>query len=146
MAQWKRVVVGVDGSDESKRALQAASEEASEHGAELLAVSAWTPPPPPTAPPPYGSFPWGADTAQMAENAEAMLQKTLKEVLGDSPAVPVDAKVAEGNAAKVLIDLSGSADLLVVGCRGPGGFAGLLLGSVSQQVVAHAKCNVVVVR
>jgi nucleotide-binding universal stress UspA family protein len=50
-----------------------------------------------------------------------MLQKTLSEVLGDSPPVPVDAKVAEGNAAKVLIDLSGSADLLVVGCRGYGG-------------------------
>lgn len=82
----------------------------------------------------------------MAENAEAMLQKTLNEVLGDSPPVPVDAKVAEGNAAKVLIDLAGTADLLVVGCRGHGGFAGLLLGSVSQQVVAHAKCNVVVVR
>ena len=145
MAQWKRVVVGVDGSDESKRALQLASEEASDHGAELLAVSAWTPPPPPTAPP-YGSFPWGADTSQMAENAEAVLQKTLNEVLGESPAVPVDTRVAEGNAAKVLIDLSGSADLLVVGCRGHGGFAGLLLGSVSQQVVAHAKCNVVVVR
>jgi nucleotide-binding universal stress UspA family protein len=138
-------VVGVNGSDESKRALQLANEEASDHGAELLAVSAWTPPPPPTAPP-YGSFPWGADTGQMAENAEGMLQKTLNEVLGDSPPVPVDTKVAEGNAAKVLIDLSGSADLLVVGCRGHGGFGGLLLGSVSQQVVAHAKCNVVVVR
>jgi hypothetical protein len=42
-------------------------------------------------------------------------------VLGDSPPVPVDARVAEGNAAKVLIDLSGSADLLVVACLGYGG-------------------------
>ena len=75
-----------------------------------------------------------------------MLQKTVSEVLGDSPSVTVDARVAEGNAAKVLIDLSGSADLLVVGSRGYGGFTGLLLGSVSQQVVAHAQCSVVVAR
>jgi nucleotide-binding universal stress UspA family protein len=145
MPEWKRVVVGVDGSEESKRALQWACEAASEHGAELLVVSAWTPPPPQTAPP-FGSFPWGADTSQLTENAEAMLQKTLSEVLGDSPPVPVNARVAEGNAAKVLIDLAGSDDLLVVGSRGHGGFAGLLLGSVSQQVMAHAQCNVVVVR
>lgn len=76
MPEWKRVVVGVDGSEESKRALQWACEVASEHGAELLVVSAWTPPPPQTAPP-FGSFPWGADTSQLTENAEAMLQKTL---------------------------------------------------------------------
>ena len=60
MAQWQRVIVGVDGSEESKRALQLGSEEASDHGAELLVVSVWTPPPPPTAPP-FGSFPWGAE-------------------------------------------------------------------------------------
>lgn len=60
--------------------------------------------------------------------------------------MPVNARVAEGNAAKVLIDLASSDDLLVVGSRGHGGFAGLLLGSVSQQVMAHAQCNVVVVR
>ena len=88
----------------------------------------------------------GGRTKPLAENAEALLQKTLTEVLGDSPSLAVDARVVEGNAAKVLIDLSDGADLLVVGSRGHGGFAGLLLGSVSQQVAAHAQCNVVVVR
>ncbi len=52
----------------------------------------------------------------------------------------------QGNPAKVLIELSGGADLLVVGSRGHGGFAGMLLGSVSQHLVAHAACPVVVIR
>jgi nucleotide-binding universal stress UspA family protein len=94
----------------------------------------------------FAWFAWGADTTQMAENAEAMLQKTLSEVLGRLAAGAVDARVAEGNAAKVLIDLYGSADLLVVGVPWPRWLAELLLGSVSQQVMAHAQCSVVVVR
>ena len=143
MAQWKQVVVGVDGSENSKRALQWASEEASVHGAALLVVSSWAVPlaaTPVVAP----NVPWGK--TQLAEDAEAVLQTMLSEVLGDSPSVPVDGRVVEGNPAKVLIDLSDRADLLVVGSRGVGGFTGLLLGSVSQHLAAHAQCTVVVVR
>jgi nucleotide-binding universal stress UspA family protein len=55
-------------------------------------------------------------------------------------------QVKEGNAAKLLIDHSKDADVLVVGSRGHGGFVGMLLGSVSQHVTAYAKCTVVVVR
>jgi nucleotide-binding universal stress UspA family protein len=145
MAQWKQVVVGVDGSDDSRRALQWASEEASEHGAELVVVTSWTPPQllPPA---PYSGVAWGADTTGLAKNAKAMLEETLSQVLGDSPSIPVKSSVVEGNAAKVLIDRSGDADLLVVGSRGVGGFSGLLLGSVSQHVAAHAQCTVAVVR
>ena len=54
--------------------------------------------------------------------------------------------IEEGNPAKVLIERSKEADLLVVGSRGHGGFAGMLLGSVSQHLVAHADCPLVVVR
>jgi nucleotide-binding universal stress UspA family protein len=60
--------------------------------------------------------------------------------------VDVRISISKGNPAKVLIDMSQGADLLVVGSRGHGGFAGMLLGSVSQHVVAHAACPVVVLR
>jgi nucleotide-binding universal stress UspA family protein len=58
----------------------------------------------------------------------------------------VQPRIKEGNVAKLLIDLSEEADVVVVGSRGRGGFVGLLLGSVSQKVAAHAKCTVVVAR
>ena len=145
MAQWKQVVVGVDGSEDSRRALQWASEEASEHGAQLVAVSSWTQPL--LLPTPQQSgVPLDTDPTRLAENTKAMLEETLSEVLGDSPSVSVKSSVVEGSPAKVLIDLSGSAELLVVGSRGVGGFTGLLLGSVSQHVAAHAQCTVTVVR
>ncbi len=72
--------------------------------------------------------------------------EAIRDVLGEDPPVRVQPQVREGNAAKVLIDRSGDADLLVVGTRGRGGFAGMLLGSVSQNVAAYARCTVVVVR
>jgi len=78
MAEWKRIVVGVDGSEYSQRALRWASEEASQHNADLLAVSVWTPPPA-TIDPPFGGFPWGAD-ANREEHAKAMLERAVLEV------------------------------------------------------------------
>jgi nucleotide-binding universal stress UspA family protein len=80
------------------------------------------------------------------ESAKKQLMETIRNVLGEKPPVLVQPQVKEGSAAKVLIDLSEEADLLVVGARGHGGFTGMLLGSVSQHVAAHARCTVVVVR
>jgi nucleotide-binding universal stress UspA family protein len=113
-------------------------------GIELLLVSVWTPPPTEIAPP-FGSFPWGTNV-DLSGAAEQALQEMLQSVVGDQDHVKVKTQVASGNAAKILIDLSQDADFLVVGSRGHGGFAGLLLGSVSQHVAAHASCPVVVVR
>jgi len=75
-----------------------------------------------------------------------VLLQSIVEELGENPPVKVQPVAKEGNPARILIDMSADADLLVVGTRGHGGFAGLLLGSVSQHVAAYARCTVVVVR
>ena len=71
---------------------------------------------------------------------------TLREALPDFDGVAIEQRVVEGTAGAVLVDESHEADLLVVGSRGRGGFAQLLLGSVSQQCAHHAACPVVIVR
>jgi nucleotide-binding universal stress UspA family protein len=141
---WNRVVVGVDGSEGSRRALRYAAEEAEAHGAGLTALLAYSVPVPPVTvglgAPPLRS----ADTSR--DDAEDLLAATVRETLGEEPAVKVGTEVVEGSAAAALIDASQGCDLLVVGTRGHGGFAGMLLGSVSQHLAAHAGCTVAVVR
>jgi nucleotide-binding universal stress UspA family protein len=145
MGRWKQIVVGVDGSPTSRTALEWASDEAVQHGAELVVLTAWLPTPPPLAAVPSSRFAVQAETGAR-EAAKQLLMEAIRDVLGENPPVLVHPQVKEGNAAKLLIDLSKDADLLVIGSRGHGGFAGMLLGSVSQHVAAHAKCTVVVVR
>ncbi|MDN5760924.1 MAG: universal stress protein [Microlunatus sp.] len=144
METWRRVVVGVDGSEGSGRALRWAASEARAHGAELKVVTTY-PAPSPRLATEFGSAPW-LERTDWRGKAEAALESTVRDALGENPGVPVELTLAEGSAAKTLIDLSADADMLVVGTRGHGGFAGLLLGSVSQHVVAHARCAVTVVR
>ncbi len=103
------------------------------------------PPPPPSSG--TVAFQAAINSSEAAnEAAKQLLMDTIRDVLGEDPPVRVYPRVKEGNAAELLIDLSEDADVLVVGSRGHGGFADLLLGSVSQNVVAHAKCTVVVAR
>jgi nucleotide-binding universal stress UspA family protein len=143
VSAWKNIVVGVDGSPGSRTALTWAAAEAADHGADLVVVNVWEH----TLLPPAGSVSvserYVPDPSQ--RTAEELLQ-VIKEVLGEEPPVLVQPQVKQGRPAKVLIEASESADLLVVGKRGHGGFAGLVLGSVSQHVAAYAKCPVTVVR
>jgi nucleotide-binding universal stress UspA family protein len=97
--------------------------------------------------PPNGTLPPEDYGAQPRREALALLDEFTSKLVPTDPAVDVRTSVEEGkNPAKVLIERSKEADLLVVGSRGHGGFVGMLLGSVSQHLVAHAECPVVVVR
>ncbi len=143
MSEWKTIVVGVDGSASSRKALTWAAAEAAGHGADLIVVNVWEH----TLLPPAGSVSvsehYVPDPSQ--RTAEDLL-RVIKEELGEEPPILVQPQVKQGRPAKVLIEESADADLLVVGKRGHGGFAGLVLGSVSQHVAAYAKCPVTVVR
>jgi len=143
MSGWKTIVVGVDGSPGSRKALSWAAAEAAGHGSDLIVVNVWEH----TLLPPAGSVSvserYVPDPSQ--RTADDLVQ-VIKEELGDEPPVFVQPVVKQGRPAKVLIEESADADLLVVGPRGHGGFVGLVLGSVSQHVAAYAKCPVVVVR
>lgn len=146
MAAMEHIVVGVDGSDSSRNALNWAYEEAAQHGASLTVVTTWHPPAMPMTPP-YGSLPPEGYGDQPRREALDLLERFTSELVPKDPVVDVRTSVEEGrNPAEALIERSKEADLLVVGSRGHGGFVGMLLGSISQHLVAHAECPVVVVR
>jgi nucleotide-binding universal stress UspA family protein len=143
MGKWKTIVVGVDGSAASRIALTWAAAEAADHGAGLLVVNAWEH----ELPPPTGSQSLSDNRRpDPSQHTAEDLAQVIKEELGDNPAVHVEPRVKHGHPANVLIEQSSDADLLVVGTRGHGGFAGLILGSVSQHVATYAKCPVAVIR
>lgn len=137
------IVVGVDGSPESKEALRWAIEEAQLRQATLRAVHAWT----------YPAMFAGAyvppemvDANRLSQDAREALDAAVAEVAGDDPHAYIERVVEHGPPAQVLVEAARDAALLVVGSRGHGGFTGLLLGSVSQQCAHHAPCAVVIVR
>lgn len=132
-----RIVVGIDGSDHSLAALAVAIEEARRRGAQVEVVHAWTAPVMfagmDYAPPPRSEF---------RAAAQSVLDEALRELPND---VGIVSRTVEGGIAEGLLEASRDADLLVVGSRGRGGFVGLVLGSTSHQVTAHAACPVLVV-
>ena len=140
-----RVVVGIDGSTEADRALREAAHEAVLRHAELHVVHVWSPP---FNVGPLGAMAIPTDTASSEEAARRLLDQRVDGVIGrpdERPARIERILVADHSTARMLVETAKGADLLVVGSRGRGGFAGLLLGSVSQQCVHHATCPVMVV-
>jgi nucleotide-binding universal stress UspA family protein len=135
------IVVGVDGSAESVTAARWAVGEARLRGRPVALVHAYTWPIPiaPMAPPP---FDW--TEATLREGAEALVNEAIEAVRADD--VTVTGETLGGPAAYTLLEASRGAEMVVVGHRGRGGFAALLLGSTATAVSAHAHCPVAVVR
>jgi nucleotide-binding universal stress UspA family protein len=133
------VVVGVDGSEESKAALRWSTVIAEATNSTIAAVIVW-------------QYPMSADGWAPApvdwnpgEDAHKTLEATVDEVFGAERPIGLRLAVRQGDAAKALLDESSEAQMLIVGSRGHGGFMGLLLGSVSAKCAEHARCPVLVV-
>ena len=134
----ERIVVGVDGSEASHRALEWAVDEARRRNATVEAIHAW-------------HQPFVSGYAYMGEiplgdyvtEAQGVLDAAIASV--DASGVTVESKVIAGGPSGVLVEEAKGAALLVVGSRGRGGFSGLLMGSVSQQTAHHAPCPIVII-
>jgi nucleotide-binding universal stress UspA family protein len=135
------IIVGVDGSAHSLRALDWALREAQIRSAPLTVVA---------VNPALVSY-WGAvtypegkiDQEQAHQEVQAAVDKAVSSLAGPPPQVTV--KVTPGSPATEIIEAAQDADMVVVGSRGSGGFGRLMLGSVSTQVAHHATCPVVVI-
>lgn len=131
------IVVGVDGSPQSVLALKWANKLAAPMHATIKAVSAWH------IEVTYGPYvPSDWDGKSMAQE---VLSQALLDAFGDDPPEGLVAECHRGQSAQVLIEQAKSAQMLILGSRGHGGFAGMLLGSVSSACAAHATCPVLVV-
>ncbi|MDQ0958120.1 nucleotide-binding universal stress UspA family protein [Streptomyces sp. B4I13] len=127
-----RVVVGVDGSDASLRALDQATQEGQRHGARLEIVYGW---------------PWDKHDNHASMSAvEAALAPVAARARKRAPGLDVVTSVVAEDAASALVRHGRDATLTVVGTRGHGGFTGMLLGSVSLRVAAHTASPLLVVR
>jgi len=139
-------VVGIDGSDHSRMALQWAAAASDAAGVPIRAVQSWTLSMHPSSAlmPVSPVLPSTEDAKAMDELTRQSITALATDMLGSSDAVTTD--VLRGPPAGALLQTVASDSVLVLGSRGRGGFAGLLLGSVSQECVEYASCPVVVVR
>ena len=134
----ERIVVGVDGSEPSHRALEWAVDEARRRHAVVEAVHAWH-----QSFVPNYAYKGQVHLGEYASEAQKVLDVAIAAV--DTAGVTVEGKVVAGTPAQVLAKAAKGASMVVVGSRGRGRVSGLLLGSVSQQTALHAPCPIVIV-
>ena len=134
----KKIVVGVDDSRNARAALRWVLDNAASDD-EIIAIHVWHLPI-------AGGFETSMlDPSTFEDGAQETLAYVISDVATDAEAERVQQHVMAGQCANVLLDVAEEADLLVLGARGHGGFAGLLLGSVTNTIVHHAPCPVVIV-
>jgi nucleotide-binding universal stress UspA family protein len=140
-----RIVVGIDGSPSSQEALRWAVRQAELTGGTVDAVISWE------YPAAIGGYGWAPASVidedfDFGQIAKKTLADTVSSVVGSSTEVTIRQLVVEDHPVQALMEAAKGADLLVVGSRGLGSFTGALLGSVSQHLVQHAPCPVVIIR
>jgi nucleotide-binding universal stress UspA family protein len=138
-----RVVVGIDGSELSVGAVRLAFEAAATRRVGLTILHAWAAP---DFDAPGTAVPTELVLEEVEQDELRAMAETVAGLREEHPDVEVEQRLVHGKASRVLIDASRGADLMVVGSRGRGGFASLLMGSVSHAVLHHAHCPVLVVR
>ena len=137
------VVVGVDGSKASAKAIEFAFDQAEGLQAQVVAVHAWSSP--------FRTHEDGHSMLQfdeddVQESGRLLVAEAVAGAAADHPDIHWETYLSDGHAARAILRVAESADLVVVGSRGRGGFTGLLLGSVSQNVLHHAHCPAAIVR
>ena len=138
-ARTSRIVVGTDGSEHADHAVRWAADEADRRRAELVIVHAWKRG--------YHLTIEGVDRADdlTPVDAELILDRAVEAARAVSGA-SIEGRLVEGNVTDTLLELSASADLLVVGSRGRGGFRAMLFGSTATAAATHSHCPAVIVR
>lgn len=136
--RFNKVIVGVDGSPSANTATAWAAQEAELRGASLELIHTWN----------YPNLGYGGYVAVLEDfekDASAILDEIAQKVRDHHPSLTIISSLIQGPTAQSIIERAKEADMVVVGSRGKGGFTGLLLGSVGQQLVHHCPAPVVII-
>ncbi len=136
--EFNKIIVGVDGSLSSNAALEWAAQEAEIRDSALELIHAWN----------YPNLGYGGYVAVLEDfekDAGALLDEVVTATQTAHPKLKLVSSLLQGPTAQIIMDRAKEADMVVVGSRGRGGFSGLLLGSVGQQLVHHSPAPVVII-
>lgn len=133
------VIVGVDGSAESGRALRWAADYVTQLGGVVHAITVWH------QPVQFG-YRLATSDAELEQRAKRSLEEIVKPVHEEYPKLDLKSRLLRGHVVDEMVGLSNQADLMVLGNKGHGAFTGMMVGSVALKLVHHSRCPVTVIR